>query len=570
VTTVLGLHGFSAASERSMHDTGVALVQDGRVVAAVNEERLSRKKNDGAFPWRALAAVLRLGGVRPEDIDIVAMPDERPLWQMAMVLNYAVKTYRESSVPVLRYVLDSLRRTANLRRKVPEAFQGKPVRFVEHHLCHAASAYYTSPWSDCTVVTLDGMGDFCIGGMICRGHGGQVELLHRTNGFFSPGIFYMIVTDLLGFTPGRHEGKVTGMAALGDPARAYSTMATFLSYRPERLDFFSSAIPAAMDRYSFVRGRDAALDAFRDAWSPFRREDIAAAAQLRFEDVVVPFVRDAVRLCGERKVALAGGVFANVSLNRRIMELPEVDNVFVHPNMTDGGLSVGAALQAYHDETKPLNSYTPVPMTDVFLGLGWTEAELRHALEQSGLPYELRQDIEEDIGGAISEGKVVGNFDGRMEYGPRALGNRSILVSPADATINQRLNDRLRRTEFMPFAPVIQEEHAAHCLQAWDEEHVAARFMTITYRVTDEFQKLCPAAVHVDGTARPQVVRRQDNPRLWEIVEAHRRLTGSPAVINTSFNMHEEPIVCSPEDAIRAFLSGAVDILAMGPYWVTR
>ena len=570
MTTVLGLHGFSAASKRVMHDTGVTLVRDGHVVAAINEERLPRKKNDGSFPRRALDTVLQMTRVGPEDIDLVAMPDERPLWQMAMVLNFAMKTYRESGVAVLRYVLDSLRRTTDLRRMVPDALQGKPVKFVEHHLCHAASAYYTSPWSDCTVVTLDGMGDFCIGGMICRGRGGRVDLLHRTNGFYSPGIFYMIVTDLLGFTPGRHEGKITGMAALGDPTRAYPTMEAFLSYRPERLDFLSTAIPTAMDRYSFVRGRDAALDAFRDAWAPFRREDIAAAAQQRFEDVVVPFVRDAVRLAGGRRVALAGGVFANVSLNRRIMELPEVDNVFIHPNMTDGGLSVGAALQAYHAQASPKNGYTPAPMQDVLLGPGWSKEELRQALETAGLPHELRQDIPKDIAGAILAGKVVGHFDGRMEYGPRALGNRSILVSPADSTINQRLNDRLRRTEFMPFAPVIQEENAARCLQGWVEDHVAARFMTITYKVTDEFRDLCPAAVHLDGTARPQVVRRQDNPRLWEIVKEHWRLTGLPAVINTSFNMHEEPIVCSPEDAIRAFNAGAVDILAMGPYWVTR
>ena len=570
MTTVLGLHGFSAASERVMHDTGVALVRDGQVVAAINEERLSRKKNDGSFPWRALSTVLRQAGMHPEDIDLVAMPDEKPLWQMAMVLNSAARTFREAGVPVFRYVLDSLRRTADLRRTVPDELRDRPVKFIEHHLCHAASAYYTSPWTDCSVVTLDGMGDFCIGGMICRGRGGKVELLHRTNGFFSPGIFYMIVTDLLGFTPGRHEGKVTGMAALGDPDRAYSTMVELLSYRPERLDFFSKAIPAAMDRYSFVRGRDAALDAFRAAWAPFQREDIAAAAQRRFEDVVVPFVRDAVRLCGGRKVALAGGVFANVSLNRRIMELPEVDNVFVHPNMTDGGLSVGAALQAYHEQAWPKNGYSPAPMEHVLLGPSWSEAELRQVLDGAGLSYEARQDIAGDIAAAIQAGRVVGNFDGRMEYGPRALGNRSILVSPADASINQRLNDRLRRTEFMPFAPVIQEEHAARCLQGWEHDQVAARFMTITYRVTDEFSELCPASVHVDGTARPQVVRQRDNWRLWEIVEAHRRLTGLPAVINTSFNMHEEPIVCSPEDAVRAFLAGAVDILALGPYWVTR
>jgi carbamoyltransferase len=378
----------------------------------------------------------------------------------------------------------------------------------------------------------------------------------------------MIVTDYLGFKPGRHEGKVTGLAAHGDPSRAYASMAEALSYRPDRMDFHSRVIPEAIDECSFVKGAKGQLHWFKGAWAGFSREDIAAAAQQRLEDVVVPYVRDAVRLTGEPRVALAGGVFANVSLNRRIRELPEVEGVWVQPAMTDGGLAVGAALALSFDDPRHRPSSGHHPLQHVYLGPSWDDARIVQSLDAAGIAHEHRPDIAEDIAAALEQGLVVGHFDGALEFGPRALGHRSVLVAPTDPGINDRLNQRLHRTEFMPFAPAIQEEHAADMLQGWQPDHAAARFMTVTYEVTERFRELAPAAVHVDGTARPQVVRREQSPRLWEIIERYRQRTGIPAVINTSFNMHEEPIVGSPEDAIRSWREGAVDVLVMGERWV--
>ena len=244
-------------------------------------------------------------------------------------------------------------------------------------------------------------------------------------------------------------------------------------------------IPEAIDECSFVKGAKGKLRWFERAWAGFSMEDIAAAAQKRLEDVVLPFVRDAVRLTGEPRIALAGGVFANVSLNRLIRELPEVGGIWIHPAMTDGGLAAGAALAlTFNDERHRANS-THQPLEHAFLGPSFDEGQIAQALDQAGIAYERRERIEEDIASALEKGLVVGHFDGALEYGPRALGNRTVLVTPTDPSINDTLNQRLKRTEFMPFAPAIQEEHAGEMLEGWQTDHAAARFMTTTYKVTE-------------------------------------------------------------------------------------
>ncbi len=292
------------------------------------------------------------------------------------------------------------------------------------------------------------------------------------------------------------------------------------------------------------------------------------AAQKRLEDIVLPFVNDALNLTGEGRVALAGGVFANVKLNQRILELPNVEEIYIHPNMTDGGLATGAALFAYYRHFDNDEKRGPRFIGTVLLGPHFDDKRIEKALNKYGIGFRKVDRIEEEIASAIHSNRIVGHFHGRMEYGPRALGNRSILASPADPEINTYLNDRLHRTEFMPFAPAILEDYADSYLKGWKPDHVASRFMTITYEVTDEFVDKAPAAVHVDNTARPQIVRKNDNSRFYKIIGEYFKSSGIPLVINTSFNMHEEPIVCTPEDAIRSYQEGAVDVLVMNDFWI--
>ncbi len=256
---------------------------------------------------------------------------------------------------------------------------------------------------------------------------------------------------------------------------------------------------------------------------------------------------------------LSGGVVANVKLNQRLRELPGVNGIFVHPNMGDGGCGTGAAMLEFVG-----NSGLMERLPDVFLGPDFTDDQIVDALTRAQLPFDRYPAIEAKMATLIAAGKVVARFNGRMEYGPRALGNRSILYHAKEPSVNQWLNQRLGRTEFMPFAPATLAEHRHACYRNVDGAAYAAEFMTLTFDCTDEMKRTCPAAVHVDGTARPQLVTATSNPGFHAILIEYHKLTGVPSVINTSFNMHEEPIVCTPDDAIRAFLQGNLDYLAIG------
>ena len=289
------------------------------------------------------------------------------------------------------------------------------------------------------------------------------------------------------------------------------------------------------------------------------REDVAAAFQLRLEEVMLELVAEAVRRTGKRQVALAGGTFANIKVNQRILQLDGVDAIFIHPGMSDIGIAVGAALEA-HARKHP--SFRPSRLRDVYLGPSYSGiGQLESALKD--FAYERPDDMEDAVAGKLAEGSLVARYAGRMEYGPRALGNRSILYAPTDPAVNKWLNEQLDRTEFMPFAPAVREENMARLFTGYEGSEHAAEFMTMAYDCTEFAKETSPAMVHVDGTARPQLVRKEVNPAYYRILELYEKKTGIPCLINTSFNMHEEPIVCTPEDAVDAFLRSRIDYLAI-------
>ena len=564
---ILGIHGFSADSKRILHDTGVSLVKEGEIIAAINEERFTRKKNDGAFPWKSLEYICKNYDINPGNVDCIAFSDEKPLWQLANITKMFLNTYFETGIFLSRYLIESIIRTRELFRHPPHIFHNIPVKFVEHHKAHAASAYFSSPWKDSTVITIDGMGDYCIGGTISKGMDGKIEVLKRTNGFYSPGIFYMIVTDYLGFKPGRHEGKIMGMAAYGDSEVAYDSMRELIRYDRKSLNFYSKPIPDALNKFSLLDDEKADLDFFENLWRNYASNDVASAAQKRLEDTVIPFIEDAISLTGIPHLTLAGGIFANVILNKQILELLCVENVYIHPNMGDGGLATGAAFYVYYHE-KNKTKFEGNLLENIYLGPDFSDGIIETELKNNKLEYQAIENIEKEIAEALTNKKIIGHFFGKMEYGPRALGNRSIFANPFCKDINDELNCRLKRTEFMPFAPAIMEECANDYLLNWTPAQLAARFMTMAYDATSLCNEKAPAIVHVDGTTRPQVVRKTDNPRFHSIIDNFYNITGVPLVINTSFNLHEEPIVCHPSDAIKAFNSNAFDVLVLNNYWV--
>jgi carbamoyltransferase len=403
------------------------------------------------------------------------------------------------------------------------------------------------------VCSVDGGGDGR-SSVIYAAKDGRLECLHETRAFDSLGTYYAYVTHLCGFKAMRHEGKITGLAAHGVPR-----------YVPILREFIDEEDGTLVNRGGAVfreaiRRLEARLPA---GW---QREDLAASIQRHFEDVTTRYVGHWVRRTGLRDIALAGGVFANVRVNEEIWRLDETRQVFVHPGMTDAGLAVGAALAACSAGIleQPMPAPTE-PIRDVYLGPSIAAEEVDMALARHGLhPEPVPGSLHEAVADLLVKGYVVARAEGRMEYGPRALGNRTILYQPTDPSVNDWLNQNLRRTEFMPFAPAVLYAERSRCFGDMSGAEHAAEFMTMTFQCTPWMREAMPGVVHLDGTARPQLVRADRNPGFHAILEAFRDRTGLPGVINTSFNMHEEPIVCSAADAIRAFLDGHLDFLALG------
>lgn len=548
-----------------LSDASAAIIQDGVVVSAVGEERLNRIKLWNGIPRASIDKVLDLAGLSIDEIDLIAThgaaplePDSRPFEAREAEIRRSDLSpdRREAQIEHLRTRLEHERQVLGVRTPAYlneiRSF-GRPVRVFGHHESHAASAYYGSGWDDGYVLTIDGWGE---DGSSTLWHGEQGKLipLSRSYTFDSLGYFYGSITKSLGFVPHRHGGKVLGLAAYCKEPRSYPVLRSMIDYDP-----IAKRFVGRMERGMYLPRFENPY--MKEFVQHYPREDVAAGAQRSLEEVVCAMVAD----LGQRmKLAVAGGVFANVKLNQRLRELPNVEEVFVFPNMGDGGLSIGAAWLAHVQET----GRRPKPLRSMLLGPAPSEAEIETVLGREGLQYRRVSDIEERIAALLAEGHVVARVGGRMEFGPRALGNRSILYQASDPSVNDWLNRRLQRSEFMPFAPATLAEHAEACYEGLAGGREPARYMAMTFACTSRMKQEAPAAVHVDGTARPQVVSREDYPEFHRLLTAYHRLTGRASLVNTSFNMHEEPIVCTVADAVRAFQAGQLPYLAIEDFLV--
>ena len=296
----------------------------------------------------------------------------------------------------------------------------------------------------------------------------------------------------------------------------------------------------------------------------FSPEDIAAASQKRIEDVIIEFIKDNIK--EDTKIALAGGVFSNVKINQKISELKNIKDIFIYPNMGDGGLAVGCAILSYNKHKK----FLPRNTESMYLGPKFSNSLILKEIKKNRLKYIKIRYPEKFVAKKLLEGFVVACFQGRMEFGPRSLGNRSILVSAADKSVNEWLNTKLKRTEFMPFAPITLKRYANKMYKNLSKKKLASKFMTITTECTKEAIKISPAAVHIDNTARPQIITIKDNKKIYNILNEYYKISKIPNLINTSFNVHEEPIVCSPDDAVRAFKTSKLDYLYIEDYIIYK
>jgi carbamoyltransferase len=563
-------------------DSGAALIEDGRILAAVNEERLSRLKLVVGFPRASIQEVLDLAYTTVDELDAVLVAATSSLFVDQLepfegwfeqskdgsgnLIKRAASRfspYRER-LPFLETGYYSLlapgfwHRRNTIRRILRKEFGVLcPIKFIDHHFAHLTSAYFTSGFRDALVVSIDGGGDGR-SSLVYAVRNGRFEYLHEVSAYNSLGNYYAYVTNLCGFKAMKHEGKITGLAAHGEP-----------KFVPMLQDFIVEQDGTFINQAGVVF-HAAIRELERRMPSGWSREDFAASIQHHFEDLVPRYVRYWARRVGLQELALAGGVFANVRVNEEVHALPEVDRVFIHPHMGDGGLAVGAALAAcVPGVLAQTMARDPDPLSDVYLGRELSDTTIRLVLHKAGLkPETLEGSLEEEIADLLVQGYVVARANGRMEYGPRALGNRSILYQPTDRDVNDWLNKNLNRTEFMPFAPSILYEEREKCFEGVEGAEHAAQYMTITFHCTPWMRERMDGVVHIDGTARPHLVVKDRNPGYYRIIESFYHKTGLPGIINTSFNMHEEPIVCSAEDCVRAFLSGNLDYLAIGPHLV--
>ncbi len=553
------------------HDSGLALIEDGKPVLVLEEERLSRIKHSQDFPRKAVAAAAASGLLRLDEIDAIATPWKvsrlrrtflRALWQNAPaslnLLRPGAQTAQKNSIVILNHWLRyGLRKQFGRRQRLP------PLINVPHHHAHAA-IFLVSPFEEANVLVMDGYGDAAATSAY-TGQGNNLKRAWHGAFFNSLGMVYTFITGHLGFRA-FEEGTVMALAAHGDD-RYVAAFRDVIHLGDDgrhhiNMDYFT------YDRYAFLKPFS---DKFIAAFGPARDPDqpvgdqhkaLARALQVRIEEAVLHVARHMYATNPSKNLVLTGGVALNCVANGRVLAETDYERVWVPPCASDTGAPLGAALWHYHVQQKKPRDFV---LTHPFYGLEESDDAIRKALDAAGLSYQRLDDdaLFAQVARDLADGLIVGWFQGRFEMGPRALGNRSILADPRHLATKDRINARIKyRESFRPFAPAVLVEHAHEYFEITQDDP----FMTMAPKVRPEKRSVIPAAVHVDGTGRIQTVARDANPRYYAVIEAFGRLTGVPVVINTSFN-RQEPIVSTAREAISCYLRTEMDSLALGNFY---
>lgn len=551
-----------------MHDSSACIARDGELLFAVAEERISRVKHDAGFPVNAIQACLGFANVRAEQIDEVCFG-----WQTAgPVFRHDLKMYGTGQWPATYLnVLNSSRHFLSMWHqesgaKVFERTFGtsKPrMRFVDHHLAHAISAYGYSGFDDAAIVVMDGRGAW-EATSIWHGKNGRIEHIQTIPFPNSIGGFYSAFTEYLGFVPNSDEWKVMGLAPYGEPGVKLDAFLTPETNNGTPYRVHTKRINGG--RTGAVAGITAMLGARRLPESEIdsRHKNIAFAVQDYCERAMMSVVRAALKKTNSKNLCLAGGVALNSKANGKILASGIVENLFVQPAASDDGVALGAALAPYLDHGGRLPNRA---MRHAYFGPSFDDAAIETALKTYKLRYTRLGDPAGVAAQLLSEGKILGWFQGRMEFGPRALGGRSILADPRDPEMTAKVNNAVKFREWWrPFAPSMKREAAGDFVESATD----SPFMILTAQVRHEKQSVIPAVTHVDGSARPQTVEQTANPVYWRLIDEFGKRTGVPVVMNTSFNLRGEAIVNTPTDAIRTFFSSGMDGLVIGSFLVEK
>jgi carbamoyltransferase len=585
------------------HDSAVALIEDGKLVAAAMEERFSRKKHDNNFPAQAIAFCLKQAGITGADLDY-AVFYEKPLVKFERILLTALNTFPQSA-GVWREAMSSwLKEKLWIKNIIQKevGVQYDRVLFCDHHMSHAASAFFASPFKEAAVLTVDGVGEWTTttlgqAASVWAGDGaGQnvISLFHEERFPHSLGLLYSTFTAWLGFAVNNGEYKVMGMAPYGQP-RYVDKVERIFQQNPAdgsfrlNLDYFSfqhSTQNSFNRRFVDLFGepRPPEADFFTMATNPERASekaamdtnqhyaDTAASIQRITEDALINIANYLHTRTGLSKLVMAGGVALNTKANYRLLKETPFDEIYIQPAAGDDGGALGAALWAYHIVLGQPRDWV---MPHAYWGQGYTDAECREFLDGKGVKYESF-DTNDDkmldiIADELTRKKVIGFFQGRFEWGPRALGNRSILADPRSEDMKEVVNTKIKfREPFRPFAPVILRDRAHEYFDYPEvEEHEAPRYMLMVSPIKSDKQDKIQAVCH-QGTGRLQTIERETNPRYYGVIERFGQATGVPVVLNTSFNLRGEPIVTSPRDAWNTFSNSDIDILVLGSHLVRK
>jgi carbamoyltransferase len=559
---ILGIGGYS-------HDSAAALLVDGKLVAAVAEERLSRIKHQGGPPKRAVQFCLDTAGITLDDVDHVTCY-MKPGMRLARRVPYRLGRVFQSPYYALAYAgYEAIHNAQYVRDMRGLCGSRAQLHYMEHHPAHAASAFLVSPFDKAALLSIDYVGEWNAT-WTGFGEGTKIRAIDAESYPHSLGVFYTAITDYLGFARASDEYKVMGLASYGEPEfldtfREIVRVSANGSYRLDLSWFKCHYMPGPVAGYfsdKFVA--KFGVPRKKGEEITVRHKNIAASAQRVLEEAVLALANRIHKQTGESRLCMAGGVALNCSMNGRLLRESPFKEIFIQPAAGDDGIAIGGAMQLHHALTGAGRGFE---LKDPRLGPEYTSEQIQRSLDLAKLPYEKPASITGRTAELLAQGMIVGWYQGRMEFGPRALGARSILADPTRQDMKDLINKYVKhREEFRPFAPSCLEEHASE----YFEGCTRSPFMLFTYKVKPDQRDRVPAITHIDGTARVQTVSSEVTPEYHALIRAFERLRGVPMVLNTSFNVMGEPIVNTPEDAVRCFYSTGMDALAIGDFVLVK
>ncbi len=543
------------------HDSAAALVSDGKVIGAAQEERFTRKKHDFGFPHHAIDYCLREGGIRLEDLDYIGFYD-KPLLKFERILATYIATFPRSFPSFLKAIPLWLHEKLWIPQTIREKLDfKKDILFIEHHLSHAASTFLVSPFEEAAILTLDGVGEWTTAAYGI-GRGNKIELLKEIRFPHSLGLLYNAFTYYLGFKVNNDEYKVMGLGPYGEPVYYDTIMKNLIDVKEDgsfamNMKYFAYDYGLRMTNGNFDRLFGAPRRKPESELTKMHK-DLAASIQKVTEEIVLRMANHLYKETGMKNLCMAGGVALNCVANGRILRETPFQDIFIQPAAGDAGASIGVASYIYHSL---LENKRTDPLKAAYLGPAHSADELRDYLVSNDIEFEelRREEALKKTARLLKEKKVIGWFHGKMEFGPRALGSRSILADPTNPDAKYVVNSKIKfREEFRPFAPTI----LADKVDEFFELDKPSPFMLLVAQVRKD-KRFIPAVTHINGSARVQTIKREDHPAYYDLIDEFYKLSGCPLVLNTSFNLRGEPIVCTPHDAYLCFMRSGIDYLVM-------